>query len=154
MAQSIGNRIESIKAKYDREIGRLTSQRDREIVQALNDGGISLQASAGRAPQAAAAPAPRTGKKRGRKKKKTTAATAPQAAAKSPRGKAKRLTKQRKEALAEKALKLFSSKPGKRFSRRDLVAHLNVKPTQVSTVLGGIDGIKREGTKATSVYYI
>jgi hypothetical protein len=153
MAQSIGNRIESIKAKYDREIEKLTSQRDREIVQALSDGGISLQASAGRAPQTATAPAPRTGKKRGRKKK-TTAATAPQAAAKSPRGKAKRLTKQRKEALAEKALKLFSSKPGKRFSRRDLVAHLNVKPTQVSTVLGGIDGIKREGTKATSVYYI
>jgi hypothetical protein len=164
MAQSIGEKIESIQAKYDREIGRLSAQRDREIVQALADAGVRLQRPGGggaAAPAAAATKAAPTNgrrKKGRRKKKKTTAVAAAPAAAPAPapsRGKkTRRLTKDRKAGLVEKVTALFSENRGKRFSRGELAQHLKVKPTQVSTVLGDVQGLKAEGDKATRVYYV
>jgi hypothetical protein len=162
MAQSIGEKIESIQAKYDREIGRLSAQRDRDIVQALADAGVRLQRPGGggaAAPAAAAAKAAPTNgrrKKGRRKKKKTTAVAAAPVAAPAPsRGKkTRRLTKDRKAGLVEKVTALFSENRGKRFSRGELAQHLKVKPTQVSTVLGDVQGLKAEGDKATRVYYV
>lgn len=146
---TIGERIDSINRKFDREIDTLQRDRDREIAAVLAEMGIGVPSV-----NQPKRPGPKPGRRR--MKKRITQKAAPQSSGATNRGggSRKRLTKNKKAALVDKALDLFNAKPGQKFSRGEIAGKLKVKPTQVQTILKEIKGLKSEGKKASTVYFV
>jgi len=147
---TIGESIDRINTKYNREIEKLQSDRQKELTAVLAESGIGLPEAPKRRGRK---PGPKPGSKRKKRTTKKVTATAgrPKTTGK---GRGKRLKKADKAKLVDEALTLFNKKPGQKYSRSDIAGALKVKPTQVQTILKEVKGLKSEGNKATTVYFV